>query len=183
MKFLHAAFTLVLVSFPVRGEIEFPKELGDFTYAAFQNYETQNPGLGYSHSYHAINAKVSIYIYDRGLTDIPNDIESPMFVDELEVALKEFRAYAKQKQYKEVTIHLHQQPGKIGPLLCRLMMASYIEDTSANITWTCLMPYHGDFLKIRYTFLPQSNAKQRERLFTFGDALGKFLSTHASKGV
>ena len=161
----------------VSGEapIQFLDQVGEFTVSGHQDYESTYPGLGYSTHYHAKNTTASIYIYDRGLDEISEDPSSELYVKELDIALREVHVVAEKEGYEQLQIQRRGDLANLGSHKCRSLLLSYVYKGVAKVSWTCVLNYSGKILKIRYTFVPQSNSNQRTRLSEFVRSLSSFL--------
>jgi hypothetical protein len=75
-----SAIALISVSRAVEGPtflgLTFPLTIGGAVYDGFTDNEAQHPGLGYTVAYRHPQFNISVYIYDLGLSVIPNDTES-----------------------------------------------------------------------------------------------------------
>ncbi|MFZ0569074.1 MAG: hypothetical protein WCD20_00305 [Rhodomicrobium sp.] len=75
----------LLIHHDVSG-LTFPYEIGWMHFDRKLNNEAQAPGLGTTLFYAAPHTRCSIYIYDRGYINIPNDVKDELVKDEFENA-------------------------------------------------------------------------------------------------
>jgi hypothetical protein len=78
----------VVVHHDVSG-LAFPFEIGWLVFDGATNYEPHAPGLGYSVCYKAPGITATLYVYDRGMTTIPDDVAESAVQDEFERAAGE----------------------------------------------------------------------------------------------
>ncbi|EQD47706.1 hypothetical protein B2A_08337, partial [mine drainage metagenome] len=62
--------------------MNFPKHLGSFTLDSVINNEKEMPGQGVSLLYDAPGVKASVFVYDLGITNIQNGIDSTTVHDQ-----------------------------------------------------------------------------------------------------
>jgi hypothetical protein len=67
----------------------FPFEIGWLHFDKSENNEVDAPGLGHSLNYNAPGITGSLYVYDRGLANIPDDVANAVVQDEFEKAAQE----------------------------------------------------------------------------------------------
>jgi hypothetical protein len=63
--------------------LTFPVEIGGARRISVRDYETTHPGLGYSAGYQLRNITHTVYIYDSGVSRIPDDLRSPVVTQQL----------------------------------------------------------------------------------------------------
>src|SRR2546423_730367 len=66
--------------------LTFPMEIGGARRISVRDYETTNPGLGYSAGYQHRGATSTLYIYDGKVAAIPDDPRAPMVTEQIEQA-------------------------------------------------------------------------------------------------
>ena len=81
----------VIVHHDVSG-LTFPYEIGWLHFDNSQNHELEAPGLGHSLHYKAPGIVCSLHVYDRGRTDIPDDVTDDVIQKEFESATSEIAA-------------------------------------------------------------------------------------------
>jgi hypothetical protein len=67
-----------------------PYEIGWVHFDNASNNEQQVPGLGFSLHYKAPTIVFSVYVYDRGYSDIPDDVNDPLVRQEFDIAHRDF---------------------------------------------------------------------------------------------
>src|SRR5215470_9209182 len=65
-------------------DFTFPEEVAGAQRISFRDYESNQPGLGYSAGYHQGNLTGTVSIYDDGKQSIPDDPQSPLVKAQLE---------------------------------------------------------------------------------------------------
>ena len=169
--------TVFAVAASAMSDRDFPSTLGGFKLSGSHDYETQNPGFGFAVAYTVPGATGSIYLYDRGLEQIPEHVRNELFTQELQIAMREVSATAERNAYKDFTVQRQGDIGSIGVYQCVSAVFSYMYQGLPQVSWTCVMPYEGDILKVRFTFQP-GLPNQRELLSGFMNHLGQFLFLH-----
>jgi hypothetical protein len=71
----------------------FPFEIGWLHFDRAEDNEREEPGLGHSLSYKAPGILCSLYVYDRGLPLIPDDVGDPVVLEEFENASQEIATH------------------------------------------------------------------------------------------
>ncbi|BCJ89314.1 hypothetical protein IZ6_00490 [Terrihabitans soli] len=139
---------LIAVSQASEGRVLFgltvPETVGGATYAGVQDYEVKSPGLGYGLFYKKPGAKVTVYLYDLGLTSIPPGLKSKTLRENFEQARQDIynAGYDKVEAGREFTV--------AGKFLC----ASYkITAPSRQFfgadSLLCLASWKNKFVKFR----------------------------------
>lgn len=75
----------VMMDTPRQG-LTLPFEIGWLHFRHFTNYEEKELGLGFSASYSAPKIEATVYIYDHGLPQIPDDLNAAVVQQEFEKA-------------------------------------------------------------------------------------------------
>jgi hypothetical protein len=78
----------VIVHHDISGLV-FPFEIGWLHFDRSENNELDAPGLGHSLNYKAPGVTCSLYVYDRGLANIPDDVANAVVRDEFEKAARD----------------------------------------------------------------------------------------------
>jgi hypothetical protein len=68
--------------------LTFPEMVEDAVYYGSTDHEATAPGFGYSAAYFRPGWEMTVYIYDRGLSVIPNDVESGPMREEFDDSKK-----------------------------------------------------------------------------------------------
>ena len=131
-----------------------PATAAGFQRGKVTDNETQNPGLGFTISYHLPSEAVAnVYVYTGGQQSIPTDPMSPIVRAEFEQAKSDILATEGHLDRKKVS--LIEQYGVGSPAKgVRLLCAEFeILKASGGLEWSflCLTAYRGQFLKIRVT--------------------------------
>ena len=132
--------------------IEFP-EVEGWSASEIRNYPVKE--LGYSIGYNSeTGGTVTIYVYDKGLKTIPDDLTHDLLKDEIEIAAKdifkakELGAYQKVKQEKSDQIVLGGTSGKTGALRRTFTIVVKERELTSEIY---LFGFQNNFVKIRAT--------------------------------
>jgi hypothetical protein len=83
-------------------QITLPETIGALKFKERQDYKKYGPGLGYSVAYANRMSKVSIYVYDRELKDIPDGKEGKLVEQELKTAADDLKHAEKKGVYTNV---------------------------------------------------------------------------------
>jgi hypothetical protein len=82
---------VVFMGFPAHAEviggINFPRTIGGFELRSVIDNEKSSPGLGVTLFYKAPGVKISFFVYDHSLDNIPEGIDSTIVHDEFDVAI------------------------------------------------------------------------------------------------
>jgi hypothetical protein len=123
--------------------LTFPFEIGWLHFDKGEDNEQEEPGLGQSLSYKAPGIICSLYIYDRGLANIPDDVADAAVVEEFESASREiaehrpdFEAVPDQQQGQDC-LERYYRVGEQGQ--------------QASLLW--LTTSRGRFIKARVTWV------------------------------
>lgn len=120
--------------------LSLPYGIGWFHYDSIIDNERTNAGLGKSIAYSAPESKMTLYIYDKGIKDIPDDLDSPIVVGEFKQAIGDFKS-----------INADAEPwGDVMRSKAFLILAFKVGN---NVSLVGLGVIRGSFFKIRVTNL------------------------------
>jgi hypothetical protein len=122
----------------------FPFEIGWLHFDKCENNELASPGLGHSLAYKAPGIICSLYVYDRGLASVPDDVTDSVVQDEFEEAAREI---AEHRSDFEV---LAEQPAPSQGCLERYYRVGD-PGRQASLLW--LTTSRGRFIRARVTWV------------------------------
>lgn len=158
----------------VAQSLEFPAALGPFEHARYIDFELEQSGRGFSHSYFDAGATASLFVYSNegGATSV----EDAEVKAEFETSATELESQLASAGFESIEV---VERGRISSIAnahrCLSMLVSYVDGANARITWLCVLPFGEDFLKLRYTVVPGDRNQQREALGQFQSALAQFI--------
>jgi hypothetical protein len=127
-----------------------------------RDYETDNPGFGYSAGYRQPNATTTVYIYDLKRRDIPDDPLAPVIKAELEATkadilrTQQSGAYLKVESKDAFSIADAQSRTRF---LCAAFKLTRSDGALAS--YACVGGWNGKFIKFRITAEQQSEVDAR----------------------
>jgi hypothetical protein len=138
------------------------------------------PGDGYSVAYNATEERVAVtvYVYNRGLARIPNDLTSEPIRRELDGAKDAIMQAKRLGVYEEVREEASKEStlggGKESPkaLYARFRLRIMKQDTLSELY---VLPYQNHFVKVRATRTAQDAKKTQASLDRLYTALGRLL--------
>src|SRR5262249_13052962 len=131
-------------------DFTFPEEIAGAQRSGIYDYESREPGLGYSAAYHQENLTGTVYIYDDGNQSIPDDPHSPLVQAQLERSLQDIFGLwhgtgVKVDLKEEFTAEdVH---GRTRLICARLIITG--DDGRPRETFSCLGVAKNKFLKFR----------------------------------
>lgn len=138
------------------------------------------PELGYSVNYDSEEAvRVTIYVYNLGMTNISNDINNSVVKNEIGRAKGDIKAVAKMGYYQDVkelkndTITLAGQTGKMKALHT---VFNYSVKGKPLISEIYLLGHKNNFIKIRATYPKVEVEAENKALADFLVEIEKLLS-------
>ena len=159
-------------------EIEFP-EIDGWEKGAIRKYPQAE--LGYSIAYQSSDGGVvSIYVYNGGLTKIPNGVNDPIIEDEIRRAKNEIFQVGKAgyydnvKEVKNDTITLGGESGKVKALYSLFNFTARGQDMDSEIY---LFGYQNNFIKIRATRPKAKNNSPNEALNSLLKKIDKLFAS------
>jgi hypothetical protein len=149
--------------------ITFPEKIGPFFIGDTTNFESTNPGLGYSIAYKSHFGAATIYIYDNGVSDIPNGPNGSEIMEQFE---NETLVVLNQPVAGDGSIKLKERFGTGSPargagFLCAVFQVT--DDTGSRLSYLYLTGYSGKLVKVRC-----SNYSQDPNGFTPRDFADEF---------
>jgi len=137
----------------------FPEEVAGAQRISFRDYESNQPGLGYSAGYKQGNLTGTVYIYDDRKQSIPDDPQSPLVKAQLEQSRRDvvgLRRGIGVKFKEDFTIE--DARGRT-----RLICAAFAitdDDGRPRDSFSCLGVAKNKFLKFRISGVSQAEARQ-----------------------
>jgi len=144
--------------------VTFPTEVGGAPRISVRDYESENPGLGYSAGYRHGEATSTIYIYDNRVPSIPDDVKSAALRSQFEQAKADIGRVPQVSIKAKSAFTLHDK-SKRDRLICQGYAMTRQQDSRAFDTFVCLGVFKGKFLKVRTTMPQTANAEAEVRRF------------------
>ncbi|MBM4220589.1 MAG: hypothetical protein FJ170_01430 [Gammaproteobacteria bacterium] len=132
--------------------IPFPWLLAGLSRGGLNAHEVSTPGLGHSIAYDGENASATIFIYDGGRSDIPDDPLDPLVMEHFEVVRNDIRIASERGIYqnlREGRPYATGNPEAGVGFLCGEFQFEAGGETRSSLVF--LTTYRGRFLKGRYT--------------------------------
>ena len=132
--------------------LDFPDEIAGFVRGQHRDYETTNPGLGYSVAYRREGWTATVYVYDLGLRSIPDDPRSRVSMRNFEQAKEDVLAAQRQGAYRSAELKRDFLLPETGAP--RLQCASFTlvrRDNNEYDSYLCVTAWRGSFVKLRLT--------------------------------
>lgn len=146
--------------------LTFPTEVGGAQRISVRDYESDNPGLGYSAGYRHGEATSTVYIYDNRLPSIPDDLKSAVLRSQFEEAKADIgRVPQLNASIKGKNAFSIQDKSKRDRLICQAYAMIRRPVSIAVDTFVCLGVFKGKFLKVRTTMPQTANAESEVRRF------------------
>ena len=165
-------------------DLAFPRTLGGMIFVGLQQYD--QPGLGYSLRYaDRPGVKFDLYVYDKGLPDIPAGHQAPLIVQEMQAAEQVIRRLEQNGDYRDVKkVYEGLYPEELGReevgfqssrFQLRYAPGDHVLTTDPRISETYVCGFKGHFVKVRFTYLVADAAEiERDR---FMKALSNLLNS------
>src|SRR5215813_3492899 len=140
-------------------DFTFPDEIADAQRISFRDYESNQPGLGYSAGYKQGNLTGTVYIYDDRKQSIPDDPQSPLVKAQLEQSRRDvvgLRRGIGVKVKEDFTIE--DARGRT-----RLICGAFVitdGDGRPRDSFSCLGVAKSKFLKFRISGVSQAEARR-----------------------
>jgi hypothetical protein len=140
-------------------DFTFPEEVAGAQRISFRDYESNQPGLGYSAGYRQGNLTGTVYIYDDRKQSIPDDPQSPLVKAQLEQSRRDvvgLRRGIGVKVKEDFTIE--DARGRT-----RLICAAFAitgDDGRPRDSFSCLGVAKNKFLKFRISGVSQAEARR-----------------------
>jgi hypothetical protein len=133
---------LVVAHHDVSGLV-FPFEIGWLHFDKGEDVERESPGLGHSLNYRAPGIICSLYVYDKGLASIPDDVTDAVVQGEFEEAARDIATH--RPDFEAVS----DQPPPEPDCLERYYRVG--EGQQASLLW--MTTSRGRFIKVRVTWV------------------------------
>lgn len=151
----------------------FPKNIAGFHRGQRTDNEPSHPGMGFTVAYAAADAKATIYLYNRGQSDIGTGPTGQAVLQEFQRATEEVLALAQIADSSPVRLRGRYVTGNpaTGPeFLCAEFL---MEGDQPHLSYLYLTGHGGKFLKARVTTDTSDPATNIAR--QFADDLAEFL--------
>jgi hypothetical protein len=132
----------------VVGGVKLSVQYAGFTRGNVIDYETEHPGLGISVAYRGEQGESTIYIYDKGLSEITDGPMSQLIQQEFEQALQDV-LNAPNGRGELISQHVIGAPGRGPEFLCAEFILK--DAIRSRRTLLYLTGASGHFVKIRIT--------------------------------
>jgi hypothetical protein len=157
--------------------IELPARLGPLVYNEKPN-KYDDPRLGVAYGYNAQGALLTIYVYDAGITDIPDGADTMPTCQEFEVAKQGVR---ETPSYKN-TVLKSEQLVRLGPPedapLAREAVFEMEREGRQAISYVWITGAEKHFVKLRFTMFAPHTDEIAEARRTVLNALGAAIRPH-----
>lgn len=156
--------------------IELPQVIGALKFQEKRDYKEQGEGLGYSVTYANRLCRVSIFVYDRQLQNIPDGTTNQVIKDELKQAGEDIQLAADQGLYTNVK-KATGDPGYPQSVTAMFTSARYTFDVPGGgcLSHILLTGFQKKIIKIRATQYILDDQRNDDELFEFLEAVtGKF---------
>ena len=128
-------------------KIEFQDQIAGLQQVGVTNYEQITPGLGVSVGYNGEKDKLTIYIYNLGLSSIKHDRDDDLIITHFKQTISDVLELHSSANIKNIS-NSKIQAG------ARWYIANFdYEENSVKVnSYLLLTTYKNNFLKFRYTF-------------------------------
>lgn len=160
----------------VIGGISFPRTLGGFELRSVIDNEKSNPGLGSTLLYNAPGVKVSVFVYDHSVRNIPKGIDSKIIHSELAQAMGNV-----QQAYPDAQILVREERLLVAgiPILQSAFQYTEMRPGSRDTVFShlYLTARKGNFVKVRATYSATDRPELGRRIqIQFIEALCQILA-------
>lgn len=142
-------------------DFTFPEEIAGAQRFSIRDYESSQPGLGYSAGYSQGNLTGTVYIYDDGKQSIPDDPQSPLVKAQLEQSRSDvlglWHGVGVKVDVKE-DFTIEDAHGRTR-LICTAFAITG-DDGRPRETFSCLGVAKNKFLKFRISGASQAEARR-----------------------
>ena len=139
--------------------LRLPARIGGAERISIRDYETANPGLGYSAHYRLPGWTTDIYVYDIKLTSISDDPTSAVMTDAIAQAKNEVFRLGQRGDYKDVMLKsdytILDSAGRMR-FVCAMFTYVHIGLKGNVDSYLCMTGWKGKFVKFRMT-TPQND--------------------------
>jgi hypothetical protein len=140
-------------------DFTFPEEIAGAQRISFRDYESNQPGLGYSAGYKQGNLIGTVYIYDDRKRSIPDDPQSPLVKAQLEQSRRDVLSLRRGVGVKvKEAFTIEDARGRT-----RLICAAFAitgDDGRPRDSFSCLGVAKNKFLKFRISGVSQPEARR-----------------------
>ncbi len=156
---------------------KFPSGISGMDLTEITDFEKRRSGLGVGLSYRADDMRADIYIYDMGMTDIPDGISSGL----AEMSLKWSAMEIEEQGRRRIYASLKELDGprvmklKSSEFLCKRY--SFIEAGLQKESFLLLTCRGGNFIKIRLTYSTVSDSDVKAGAQDFLDSVAGIIET------
>jgi hypothetical protein len=128
-------------------KIEFQDEIAGLRQVKISNFEEETPGLGVSVGYNGEKDKLTVYIYNLGLSNIADNQDDELIKEHFKQTFSDVLKLHPAANIKNITNSNSQATA-------RWYIASFeYEENSVEVnSYLLLTTYKNNFLKFRYTF-------------------------------
>jgi len=137
-----------------RSGLRLPHQIGWLHYERMEDDEPEAPGLGCSAHYSVPGINASVYVYDKGRSDIPADLKSDVVLEEYRTAVRDVLTVRRDKGAKLVSQGF--AGGGTGPAKFALAILELHEPMMSAVM---LASWNGYFVKGRVSW----NASEKRR--------------------
>lgn len=154
-------------------KINFP-EVKDFTRSKIRTFPDAK--LGYSIAYSNPSLIATLYVYNKGLEEIPDGAKSKTVKDEMKQVRADLQAAVKQGLYMSAKEKGAEEVvtlgGKGSPEAVRQRFILEVEKVGERESEAYVMGYKNHFLKIRISYAPADREEVGKKIATLLDAIG-----------
>jgi hypothetical protein len=143
--------------------LSFPDRVAGFERGESTNLEPRHPGFGQATQYRSPGWSATVYIYDSGRKDIPNDPSAPPISEQMRQARDEVQKLAARGYYESATLQDEYRIPAKGParFQCGDMTISNKGQTVASLV--CVTSWRGRFIKFRVSGPPRDGTAEGRR--------------------
>jgi hypothetical protein len=145
-----------------------PERVAGLPRSAPHDFETKNPGWGYALDYAKPGWAVNVYIYDRGLPSIPDDVMAAPVQNQLASGREEILELQKRGDYKNVTekdaFRISDSAGRTR-FICKSFNYFHTKWERTVESYLCLTAVRDKFFKIRMTTEQRADSVREVRRF------------------
>jgi hypothetical protein len=133
--------------------LELPPTFAGVPRVSIVDSEKGDPGSGFSANYRLGAFIATIYIYDLRQPSIPDDVTTPIHLQNLELAKQSVVSAQKFGQFRMVefkkhfTVYAQDRPR----LICTVMLLQHADRSGPSDGYICAGAYNNKFFKIRIT--------------------------------
>ena len=140
--------------------ITFPWMLCGLVRGGLTNYESTQPGLGFSVPYDDKDVSVTIYIYDNGLSDIPTDLNDYVVEDHLGAIFGEIMRSPSYLKVDHNATYRISRPSEAEDFLCGKFTV-IDQEKEISDSYIYLTTFNGKFIKLRISMPSCSDSSEQ----------------------